>query len=251
MISRRCARCGDPAHGKPEVTSPDRCRRGVSFSLSHSECARGGRRRDRRARRHRHRGRTPACPARRARGARARRRRRTPTGSICSPPRSSARVPRALDREGGLPQGHRRRHHACRCATCRSSPTVGPCTGFPSPPGVVARVAVEGYAVVHVERWLPPAVDARPAPTRTGRSTSSAAPRSARCSRPACSGCATRSSRRRDEEVAIVQDYSGDAAVHRPDRAAPRSRSSRGLDRDGAAVAAASRPNPSRSAEPE
>src|SRR6266478_4912921 len=31
-ISRRCAHCGDPAHGRPTVAGDDR----VSFSLSHS-----------------------------------------------------------------------------------------------------------------------------------------------------------------------------------------------------------------------
>ena len=46
--------------------------------------------------------------------------------------------------------------------------------------------------------------------TRRDRSTSSATPRSAPCSRPACSACATRSEPPKKEEVAIVQDYSGD-----------------------------------------
>ena len=40
---------------------------------------------------------------------------------------------------------------------------------FPSPPGTVARVAVEGYGVVQVEQWLPPADSSRSAARESNR----------------------------------------------------------------------------------
>ena len=125
-ISRRCERCGDPAHGKPEVTGPEPSPRRASPSACRT------RRRSRSSR---------SSPAH-ASASTSRSNARVP-GSTRSRRGSSdaeayadwldvasrgpaARLPRAMDREGGLPEGDRRRHHACRCATCRSSPTVGP-----------------------------------------------------------------------------------------------------------------------------
>ena len=82
-------------------------------------------------------------------------------------------------------------------------------TTFPSPPGTVARVAVEGDAVVHVEAWMPPG--GRPPPRRSapGPSTSSAAPRSASVFAAGLLGLRDALEPERDDKVAIVQDYSG------------------------------------------
>ena len=80
-----------------------------------------------------------------------------PTGSTC-PPRCSSRVPRDVDREGGVPQGDRRGLGASRCATCPSSPTAGRIASLaPSPrDAVVARRGRGRRPVVTRSRtWVP------------------------------------------------------------------------------------------------
>ena len=110
-FDRRCRRCGDPAHGKPVVVSDALPEAYVQFSLSHSgsfavvavvtgarigvdvESGASARARSTRSRR--------ACSTRRI----------TPTGSTCPTTEQLRRVPRAVDREGGVRQGDRRGHH--------------------------------------------------------------------------------------------------------------------------------------------
>ena len=140
----------------------------------------------------------------------------------CSPPRSTpsgstpSRRTRACARSSSC--GPRRRRTSrrsapgspVRCATCRVEPEGWTVAAI----RVAARHRREhrgrgrrggaGRA-----RGRTPAIADRPRVRRSGRagrSTSSAGPRSAACSRPGCSACATCSSRGEDEEIAIVQD---------------------------------------------
>ena len=90
-------------------------------------------------------------------------------------------------------------------------------TDFPAPAGVVVRVAVEGYAVVHVERWVPPAVasGARqsdpPRPIDKFRGTAVGSVLAA-----GLLGLRDALEPPRDDKVAIVQEYAGDPPFKDP-----------------------------------
>lgn len=210
VISRRCARCGDPAHGRPEVTSPaDAFGFGpIRFSLSHSESV---------------------AVIAVATGARV--------GVDIEFVRPRARLD-ALAARVLAPEEHAgwldlhpaaQLHGFLECWTAKEAylkaigagitvpmrdvplePEGWTVTGFASPPGTVARVAVEGYAVVRVQSWSPPAVGA---PARSSDST-----RPIDKFRGTAVGSVLAAGLLglrdvmepvRDEEPAIVQDYSG------------------------------------------
>ena len=156
---------------------------------------------------------------------------------------AAPRVPRALDHEGGVPQGDRRRHHGAVARRSRSSPKVGR-SRLPVAARTVARSRSRAYAVVQRR-----GVDAAGDVARTrGRTTPSRPIDKFRNTavglgaRGRSLGLARRARARKDEKVAIVQDYAGDPPFKDPIVLAPRPRPSRGLDRDGAAVA----PQPAR-----
>ncbi len=122
-ISRRCAHCGHPTHGRPTVvgdpTSP------ISFSLSHSGAFALIALADaRRARGRRRRADPSAPPPRRARGACSERRRTTRPGYEIDDAREQLRAFLArVDGEGGVSEGDRNRyrHPAAR----RADPVAG------------------------------------------------------------------------------------------------------------------------------
>jgi 4'-phosphopantetheinyl transferase len=206
-ISRECVRCGDPAHGKPEVTGPGAAAaEGVAFSLSHSQAL---------------------AAVAVVTGARV--------GVDLEVERPRARLDalaaRVLDPEAHadwldlhpaaqlrafLEQWTAKEAYLKAVGTGITLPLrdvpVEPVgwtvTGFPSPPGVVARVAVEGSAVVRVERWSPPAVDTRRDANRPIDKFRGTAVGSVLAA--GLLGLRDAIEPPRDEEVAIVQNYSGD-----------------------------------------
>jgi 4'-phosphopantetheinyl transferase len=214
-ISRRCARCGDETHGKPEVVGPDSARaEHLSFSLSHSEAL---------------------GAVAMATGARV--------GIDIEVERPRTRLDALAERVLG-PEAHAdwlelepaaRLHAFLEHWTAKeaylkaigagitvplrdvpAAPEGWTVTGFATPPGLVARVAVEGYGVVNVERWLPPAVDAtrardahRPIDKFRGTAVGSVLAAGLLGLRDALEPA-------REEEVAIVQNYSGDPPFTEP-----------------------------------
>jgi 4'-phosphopantetheinyl transferase len=213
-ISRRCARCGDPAHGKPEVVAPGGLAgEQVSFSLSHSEAlaavavvsgARVGIDIEvERPRVH------LAALAARVLGAEAH------ADWLALSPDLQLH---AFLEEWTAKEAYLKAIGAGITVPLRDVP-VEPegwtVTGFATPPGVVVRVAVEGYAVAHVERWVPPAVaprvrDAnRPIDKFRGTAVGSVLAAGLLGLRDALEPA-------REEEVAIVQNYSGDPPFTEP-----------------------------------
>ena len=200
------ARCGDPAHGKPELAGVARALvQPVSFGVVRDD--RGGRGR---ACRRRHRDRATPLATRRVGGEGARPPRSTPSGSTPSRRSACARSSRAGPRRRPTSRRSAPASRA-RSARCRAIRRDGP-YAYP----VAARHRRE-HRGRRRRRRRDRARGSRPR-SRTGpasaipvagRSTSSGAPRSAACSRPACSVCATRSSRAKDEEIAIVRDDAG------------------------------------------
>ena len=210
VISRLCARCGDRAHGRPEVTSPaDAFGFGpIRFSLSHSESvaviavATGVRvgvdvefvrpraRLDALAARvlgpEEHAGWLDLEPAAQLRGFLER---WTAKEAYLKAIGAGITVPmRDIPLE---PEGW----------------TV---TGFASPPGTVARVAVEGYAVVRVQSWSPPVVEGAPAGTDSTRPIDKFRGTAVGSVLAAgLLGLRDVIEPVRDEQPAIVQDYSG------------------------------------------
>ncbi len=206
-ISRRCERCGDPAHGKPEVTGPGAvAAAGVAFSLSHSQAL---------------------AAVAVVTGARV--------GIDLEVERPRARLDalaaRVLDPEAYADwldiHPAAQLHAFLEQWTAKEAylkaigagitlplrdvpvePTGWTVTGVPSPPGVVARVAVDGPAVVRVERWLPPAVDTRRDANRPIDKFRGTAVGSVLAA--GLLGLRDAIEPPRDEEVAIVQNYSGD-----------------------------------------
>jgi 4'-phosphopantetheinyl transferase len=208
VLSRHCARCGDEAHGKPEVVSDALPEARLRFSLSHSESiavvavavgARVG----------------VDIETERPRG------------------RLDALAARVLDSEDhadwlDLPASEQLRSFleqwtakeaylkaigAGITVSLRDVP-VEPdgwtVTGFASPPGSVARLAAEGYAVAQVGAWEPPAAEAaRPTdstrPIDKFRDTAVGSVLAA-----GLLGLRDALEPPKKEEVAIVQDYSGD-----------------------------------------
>ena len=208
-ISRRCARCGDPAHGKPEVGPAGR-RRASRSACRTRRRSRWSRSRPARASGidievERPRARLDALAARVLGVGGARR-----LARCWSRPRSCTR---------SSSSGRRRRRTSRRSAPASRVPLrdvpVEPdgwtVTGFPSPPGVVARVAVEGYARRAASSGGCRRRSTRPArgdpnrPIDKFRGTAVGSVLAA-----GLLGLRDALEPARDEEVAIVQDYSGD-----------------------------------------
>ena len=89
-------------------------------------------------------------------------------------------------------------------------------TGFETPAGTVARVAVDAYVAVHVEQWVPPAIAAaaRHDPTRPIDKFRSTAVGSVLAA--GLLGLRDALEPERDEKVAIVQNYAGDPPFKDP-----------------------------------
>jgi 4'-phosphopantetheinyl transferase len=208
-ISRRCARCGDPGHGKPEVVGTGAIAADqVSFSLSHSEAL---------------------AVVAVVSGARVGidievERPRARLGALAARVLDPEAHAEWLDLEPDLQLHAFLEQWTAKEAYLKAigagitvplrdvpvEPEGWTVTGFATPPGVVVRVAVEGYAVVHVDRWLPPPVvgprtrDAnRPIDKFRGTAVGSVLAAGLLGLRDALEPA-------REEEVAIVQNYSGD-----------------------------------------
>ncbi len=210
-ISRRCSRCGDAAHGRPEVRAPAEP---VSFSLSHSEALAAvavvtGARVGIDIEVERPRRRLDALAAR-VLGSEAH--------ADWLELESEAQL-RAFLEQWTAKEAYLKAIGAGITVPLRDVP-VEPAgwtvTGFATPPGVVARVAVDGYAVVSVERWWPPKVDParardanRPIDKFRGTAVGSVLAAGLLGLRDALEPA-------RDEEVAIVQNYSGDPPFTEP-----------------------------------
>ena len=121
------------------------------------------------------------------------------------------RVSRALDREGGLPQGHRRGHLAPAPRGAARSRRLDR-RADPSPLGTVASIAVEaGRPHVEIDQWVPPAVSDRPRvgdpggrPIDKFRGTAVGGVLAA-----GLLGLRDALEPRKDEEIAIVRDDAG------------------------------------------
>jgi phosphopantetheinyl transferase len=155
-ISRRCARCGDATHGRPEVAGAG----DLSFSLSHSESLAmvavvAGARVGVDVEIERPRSRLDALAARVLSAE------EHAEWLDAEPP---ARV-RAFLRLWTAKEAYLKAIGAGITLPLRDVPrrpagwTV---TAIPSPPGTVASIAVEADAVVQVEQWMAPAVGERP-----------------------------------------------------------------------------------------
>jgi 4'-phosphopantetheinyl transferase len=210
VISRRCARCGDPAHGRPEVVNTE----GINFSLSHSEAL---------------------AAVAVVTGARVGidievERPRVHLDAL------AARVVGSEDHADWLDLDPAEQLHAfleqwtAKEAYLKAvgtgitvplrdipvEPEGWTVTDFPAPPGVVVRVAVEAYAVVHVVPWVPPAVDpskrhdsTRPIDKFRGTAVGSVFA-------AGLLGLRDVLEPPRDDKVAIVQDYAGDPPFQDP-----------------------------------
>ena len=211
-ISRRCARCGDPTHGRPELAGIG----DLSFSLSHSESL--------------------ALVAV-VSGA------RVGVDVEIERPRSrldalAARVLSAEEHAEWLDAEPPARVHAfLRLWTAKEAylkaigtgitqslrdvprhPAGWTVTMIPSPPGTVASVAVEAEAVVQVELWVAPAVAERPRvgdpgnrPIDKFRGTAVGGVLAA-----GLLGLRDALEPRRDEEIVIVQDDAGGPPANDP-----------------------------------
>jgi len=210
-ISRRCTRCGDPAHGKPTLAAPpgsagDR----LEFSLSHSEsvaliAVAIGARVGVDIELERPRSRLDALAAR-------------VLGSEehadwldCEP---SERLHAFLERWTAK-EAYLKAIGAGVTVSLRDIP-VEPegwmVTGFVSPPGTVARVAVEGYAPteLQVNAWMPPAGASRSPrdpnrPIDKFRGTAVGSVLAA-----GLLGLRDALETPKDDKVAIVKDYAGE-----------------------------------------
>jgi 4'-phosphopantetheinyl transferase len=217
VISRRCARCGDATHGKPAVVpaadgpgSED-----LAFSLSHSQSF---------------------AVIAVVSGARVGvdievERPRPRLDALAARVLGSEEYADWLDLE---PSAQLRGF--LRCWTAKEAylkaigagitlplrdvpvePEGWTVTSFPSPPGTVARVAVEGYAVATVEEWVPPLTVARAAaedssrPIDKFRNTAVGSVLAA-----GLMGLRDALEPERDDKVAIVQDYAGNPPFKDP-----------------------------------
>jgi len=207
MLSRRCRRCGDPSHGKPEVVGPASVAgQRVAFSVSHSHAlaavavvsdARVGI--DIEVERPRVR--LDALAARvLAPEAHAEWLDVEPAGQL-----------RAFLEQWTAKEAYLKATGTGITVPLRDVP-VDPegwtITGFPCPSGVVARVAVDGYPVMQVMSWSPPVVPSRPRdadrPIDKFRGTAVGSVLAA-----GLLGLRDALEPAHDEEVAIVQNYSG------------------------------------------
>jgi 4'-phosphopantetheinyl transferase len=208
VLSRRCRRCGDPSHGKPEVVGPAGGGEHVAFSVSHSHALAAV---------------AVVADARVGIDIEVERPR----------VRLDALAARVLDSEAYadwlevdpaaqlgafLEQWTAKEAYLKAIGSGITVPLrdvpVDPdgwtITGFPCPPGVIARVAVDRDAVTQRMSWSPPTVGPsrprepnRPIDKFRGTAVGSVLAAGLLGLRDALEPA-------HDEEVAIVQDYSGD-----------------------------------------
>jgi 4'-phosphopantetheinyl transferase len=205
VLSRRCVRCGDEAHGRPEVVMHDGR---VQFSLSHSEsiavvAVTVGARIGVDIEVERPRGRLDALAARILDSE-------TYADWLDLP---ASEQLRSFLEQWTAKEAYLKAIGTGITVSLRDIP-VEPdgwtVAGFASPPGSVARLAVEGYAVAHVGAWEPPAVvTARPPdssrPIDKFRDTAVGSVLAA-----GLLGLRDALEPPKKEEIAIVQDYAGD-----------------------------------------
>jgi 4'-phosphopantetheinyl transferase len=206
LFDRRCRRCGDPAHGKPVVVSDALPEARVQFSLSHSGSA---------------------AVVAVVIGARI----GVDVETLRPRARLDALAARVLDSEDHAdwldrPDDEQLRafleHWTAKEAYVKAigagitvplrdvptEPDGWTVTPFEAPPGTVGRVVVEGYAVVRTTAWMPPVIgDGSPEWTRPIDKFRDTAVGSVFAAgllglRDALEP--------KKEEIAIVQDYSGD-----------------------------------------
>ena len=211
VIDRRCARCGDPAHGKPSVAGAE-----LSFSLSHSEsfamvAATAGARVGVDVEIERPRGRLEALAARvLSAGEHA--------AWLAGDPASRLRTFLEL---WTAKEAYLKALGVGITRPLRDVPRRpdGWTTGtIPSPPGTVASIAVEGDAQVRVDQWVPPPVADRAKVTDPGsrpidkfRGTAVGSVLAA-----GLLGLGDAIEPRRETEVAIVQEDSGGPPLKDP-----------------------------------
>jgi 4'-phosphopantetheinyl transferase len=208
VLSRRCTRCGDDAHGKPEVVVDGWSSEPVRFSLSHSEsiavlAVATGARVGVDIEVERPRGRLDALAAR-----------------VLDSEAYAAwlDLPTSEQLQSFLEQWTAKEAYLKAVGAGITVPLrdvpVEPdgwtVTGFTSPPGSVARLAVEGYAVAHVHAWMPPAAGPERPPESSRpidkfRDTAVGSVLAA-----GLLGLRDALEPPKKEEVAIVQDYAGD-----------------------------------------
>jgi 4'-phosphopantetheinyl transferase len=204
VISRRCNRCGDPTHGKPEVPGS-----AISFSLSHSQSF------------------AVVAVATGARVGvdievvRPRARLDALAHRVLSPEEHADWLdfPPTAQLRAFLERWTAKEAYLKAIGTGISVPLQDvplepegwSVISFPSPPDTVARVAAEGYATVHVEAWIPPGADASGTapldstrPIDKFRNTAVGSVFAA-----GMLGLRDIFEPERDDKVAIVQDYSG------------------------------------------
>ena len=121
---------------------------------------------------------------------------------------ATPRVPRTMDREGGVRQGDRRRHHRAVARRTDGARRLDGHADSSRHPATSARVAVEGYAVVHATAWTRrsasrPTESSRPIDKFRDTAVGSVLAAGLLGLRDALEPP-------KKEEVAIVQDYSGD-----------------------------------------
>lgn len=209
-ISRCCARCGDPAHGKPELAGPAAGQpERLEFGLSHSEsvaliAVTTGARVGIDVEMERPRSRLDALAAR-VLGSEAH------ADWLDLAPTEQLR---AFLEQWTSKEAYLKAIGAGITVALRDVP-VEPegwmVTGFASPPGTVARVAVEGYAPtnLHVTAWMPPEPRAQGSdssrPIDKFRDTAVGSVLAA-----GLLGLRDALETPRDDKVAIVKDYGGD-----------------------------------------
>jgi 4'-phosphopantetheinyl transferase len=208
VLSRRCRHCGDPSHGKPEVVGPESVAgERVAFSVSHSHALAAV---------------AVVTDARVGIDIEVERP-RVRLDALAARVLTSETYADWLDVEPAAQlraflelwtakEAYLKAVGTGITVALRDVP-VDPdgwtITGFPCPPGVVARIAVDGYPDTQVRSWSPPAVVAsrprdanRPIDKFRGTAVGSVLAAGLLGLRDALEPAAT-------EEVAIVQDYSG------------------------------------------
>jgi len=213
VLSRHCARCGDDAHGKPQVVVDGAPSGLLQFSLSHSESVAVvavaiGARVGVDVEVERPRGRLDALAARvLASEAYA---------DWLDLPASDQL--RSFLEQWTAKEAYLKAIGAGITVSLRDVPVDADgwtVTGFASPPGSIGRLAVEGYAVVRIGAWQPPAADTSrqefSRPIDRFRDTAVGSVLAA-----GLLGLRDALEPPKKEEVAIVQDYAGDPPFKDP-----------------------------------